>query len=212
MPRVSAAADRAGVQPSKLLTCAEPRCADVDRRRFAVPPGALNPDTVRVILVAEATPADPDLAAETTVAAFCEAGADVASTADIAALGVYLTTAVKCGRRGSAISTETIRACAPLLDLELGLFPFAQSLLLMGDVAIKAVNAVAKLHGEPRAVPAGATYRLRGGDYRFRGMRVFPSYLQAGPAWFVEASKRRMIAEDISAALTYTASRRRPAG
>ncbi len=202
------------MQPSKLLACPEQACIDVDRRRFAVPGSVLDPDAVGVVLVAEATPADPALAAETTVAAFRAAGAAVSSLADIEALGVYLTTAVKCGKRGSSISRETIRACAPLLDVELGLFPFARSLLLMGDVAIKTVNAVAQLHGEPRPVPAGATYRLRGGDYRFRGMRVFPSYLQAGPAWFVEASKRRMIAEDIAAALalTYRASRRRPAG
>lgn len=34
-----------------------------------------------------------------------------------------------------------------------------------------------------------------------RGARVFPSYLQAGPSFFIEKSKRRMIAEDIAAAL-----------
>jgi uracil-DNA glycosylase len=78
--------------------------------------------------------------------------------------------------------------------------------MLMGDVAIKAVNAIARRNGEPRVVPAGATYRLRGGDFRFRGMKVFPSYVQSGPAFFVEKSKRRMIAEDIAAALAYVRS------
>jgi len=73
----------------------------------------------------------------------------------------------------------------------------------MGDAAIKAVNAIAKRNGEPRVVPSGATYKLRGGDYRFRGMKVIPSYVQAGPAFFIEQSKRRMIAEDIAAALAY---------
>jgi hypothetical protein len=34
-------------------------------------------------------------------------------------------------------------------------------------------------------------------------MKVFPSYVQAGPAFFVEAAKRRLIAEDIAAALAY---------
>ena len=52
-------------------------------------------------------------------------------------------------------------------------------------------------------MPAGATYRIRGGDFRFRGMRVFPSYLQVGPAFYGETSKRRMIAEDIAAALAF---------
>jgi hypothetical protein len=55
-------------------------------------------------------------------------------------------------------------------------------------------------------VPAGPTYRIRGGDFRFRGCRVFPSYLQAGPAFFIEASKRRMIAEDIAAAMAHASA------
>jgi len=50
-------------------------------------------------------------------------------------------------------------------------------------------------------IPAGATYRIRGREYSYRGARVFPSYLQAGPSFFIEKSKRRMIAEDIAAAL-----------
>jgi hypothetical protein len=40
----------------------------------------------------------------------------------------------------------------------------------------------------------------------FRDIRVFPSYLQAGPSYFIEASKRQMIAEDIAAALAYANS------
>jgi hypothetical protein len=76
----------------------------------------------------------------------------------------------------------------------------------MGDVAITSLNAIARRAGEPRVVPAGATYRLRGGDYRFRGLKVFPSYVQAGPSFFIEKSKRRMIAEDIAAALSYVRS------
>ena len=31
--------------------------------------------------------------------------------------------------------------------------------------------------------------------------RAFPSYLQAGPSFFIERSKRQMIAQDIAAAL-----------
>lgn len=75
--------------------------------------------------------------------------------------------------------------------------------MLMGDVAIKSLNAVARRNGEPRVIPAGATYKLRSGEYWFRGMRVLPSYVQAGPSFFIEKSKRRMIAEDIATALAY---------
>jgi len=71
----------------------------------------------------------------------------------------------------------------------------------MGDVAIKAVNAIAARTGEPRVIPAGSTYKIRGGTYTFRGGRAFPSYLQAGPSFFIEKSKRQMIAQDIAAAL-----------
>lgn len=44
-------------------------------------------------------------------------------------------------------------------------------------------------------------YKIRDQEYSFRGARAFPSYLQAGPSFFIEKSKRRMIAEDITAAL-----------
>jgi len=73
--------------------------------------------------------------------------------------------------------------------------------MLMGDVAIKAVNYIAKRAGEGRVIPAGSTYKIRGQEYAFRGKRAFPSYLQAGPSFFIEKSKRRMIAEDIATAL-----------
>jgi len=71
----------------------------------------------------------------------------------------------------------------------------------MGDVAIAAVNDIARRAGERRVVPAGSTYKIRGGEFTWRGMRVLPSYLQAGPSFFIEKSKRKMIAEDIAAAL-----------
>jgi hypothetical protein len=73
----------------------------------------------------------------------------------------------------------------------------------MGDVAVRSLNEIARRARQPRPVPAGATYRIRGGDFRFRGARVFPSYLQAGPAFYIEKSKRRMIAEDIAAAMQH---------
>jgi hypothetical protein len=68
-------------------------------------------------------------------------------------------------------------------------------------VAIKAVNMIAKLNGEPRVIPAGPTYKIRGGEFTFGRARALASYVQAGPAFFVEKVKRRMIAEDIRKAL-----------
>ena len=194
---------------SDLVWCDAFSCVDVDPDRYTIPPGPLNPDEVTLIMVAEAPPADPAdwffagedaLYARTTVQAFRDAGEDVESIADVLALGVYLTTAVKCGRTSHGISPATVEACSRLLEEELGLFPLARALMPMGDTAIAAVNRIAKRHGEPRPVPAEVT---PGGDYRFRRLRVFPSSLQAGQAFFVETSTRRLIAEDIAAALAY---------
>jgi uracil-DNA glycosylase len=114
---------------------------------------------------------------------------------------VYLTTAVKCGKTGYGIATSTIDHCSSLLEKEVALFPNIQVFLLMGDVAIKAVNRIAKRNSEPRVIPNGSTYKIRGGEFNFRGARALPSYVQAGPAFFVEKSKRQMIAEDIRKAL-----------
>ncbi len=201
-----------------LVWCDSFSCVDIDSDRYTVPPGPVNLDEVTIVMVAEAPPPDPAdwfyagddaLFARTTVQAFRDAGEDVGSIQDVLDLGVYLTTAVKCGKSGYAISTQTVKTCSVLLEAELGLFPLAEVLMLMGDTAIKAVNAIAQQNKEPRVVPAGATYTLRGGNYRFRGMKVFPSYVHAGQAFFIEKSKRRMIAEDIAAALEYV--RRLPA-
>jgi len=190
-------------------------CPDVRHDAYRVPAGDEDPATVRVILVSEAVPADradgyeapgDPLFARTTVEAFRDAGFDVTMIADVRALGVHLTTAVKCAKTAYAIEPATIRTCSLLLEQELALFPRVRSLLLMGDVAVRALNEVARRAREPRPVPAGATYRIRGGDFRFRGTRVFPSYLQAGPAFYIEKSKRRMIAEDIAAAMEHAAS------
>ena len=62
---------------------------------------------------------------------------------DILALGVYLTTAVKCGKTSPGITTASIQNCSHLLEKEIGLFPNVKAYLLMGDVAIKAVNMIA---------------------------------------------------------------------
>ena len=187
-------------------------CGDVGHAAHHVPAAEVDPAAIRVVLVSEAAPADPadgyeaagePLFARTTVEAFRDAGFQVATLADVRALGVHLTTAVKCAKTGYGVAPATIRTCSLLLERELALFPCVRSLLLMGDVAVRALNEIARRNREPRPVPAGATYRIRGGDFRFRGARVFPSYLQAGPAFCIEKSKRRMIAEDITAAMRH---------
>jgi uracil-DNA glycosylase len=195
---------------SDLVACSEFPCADVRHECYVVPSVDVSPADVSIILISEAAPADPSdyyyaagdpLFQQTTVQAFRDAGADVSSIQDILGLGVYLTTAVKCGKIGYNIKAGPIKTCSVILEEEIGLFPNVQVFLLMGDVAIKAINYIARRRGEGRVIPAGSTYKIRGGEYVFRRRRAFPSYTQAGPSLFIEKSKRRMIAEDIAAAL-----------
>ncbi len=195
---------------SQCIACKDFPCADVKHDGYIVPDLDLDPGAISIVMIAEAAPPNPadyfyapgdSLFQQTTVLAFNDAGAKVSSTQDIVGLGVYLTTAVKCAKTEYAVKTSTIEACSRLLAQELALFPNVQVYLLMGDVAIRALNDIAKRAGEKRVIPAGSTYKIRGQEYSFRGRRAFPSYLQAGPSFFIEKSKRRMIAADIAAAL-----------
>lgn len=192
------------------VNCTDFPCTDIARASYLVPNVDVDPRLVSILLISEASPENPAdhyyagenaLFARTTVLAFQDAGMKVASIKDILAMGVYLTTAVKCGKTGYGIATHTIQDCSHLLEKEIDLFPNVKVYLLMGDVAIKAVNGIAKRNGDPRVIPAGSTYKIRGGEFFFRGRRALPSYVQAGPAFFVEKVKRKIIAEDIRKAV-----------
>jgi uracil-DNA glycosylase len=196
-----------------FLRCDEYPCTDVVHENYTVPHINIQPDAVKILMVSEATAARPEdnyyaggesLFERTTLLAFQDAGAPVQTFQDVLDLGVYLTTAVKCGKTGYGIQTGTIEHCSHLLEIEIGLFPNVEVYLLMGDVAIKTFNRIAKRQGEGRVIPAGSTYKIRGEPYYYSGKRVFPAYLQAGPAFFIEKSKRQMIAEDIRTALALT--------
>ena len=196
---------------NECVRCEEFPCADVKHECYIIPGVDVKPDNISMVMISEAAPANPadyyyaegePLFQQTTVQAFNDAGAGVSSIQDILGLGVYLTTAVKCGKTGYGIKAGTIRECSLILEKELALFPDVKVLMLMGDVAIKAINYIAKRAGEERVIPAGSTYKIRGQEYFFRGKRAFPSYLQAGPSFFIEKSKRRAIAEDIASALS----------
>lgn len=200
------------MRPSQPIACQGFPCADVDHGAYVVPGVTVKLEAISICMIAEAAPADPQdyfyarrqaLFLQTTLQAFNDAGAQVASVRDLLALGVYLTTAVKCGKTAYGIRAGTIETCSHLLEQEIARFPKLRVFMLMGDVAIQALNYIAKRSGEGRIIPSGPTYKLRGQPYFFRGARVFPSYLQAGPSFYIEKSKRRLIAEDIAAALRF---------
>lgn len=195
---------------SRRVACKDFPCTNVNHDCYVIPNVDLDPESVSIAIISEAAPANPNdyyyargnpLFQQTTVQAFKDAGVDVASIKDLVKLGVYFTTAVKCGKKGYGVELNTIKECSSILEKELALFPRLKVLMLMGDVAIKSINHIAKKAGEDRVIPAGSTYKIRKGEFYFRGKRAFPSYLQAGPSFFIEKSKRRMIAEDIASAM-----------
>jgi uracil-DNA glycosylase len=198
------------MRTSDCVECTRFPCMDVQQQCYSVPDLEMDPAKISIVLISEAAPANPGdgyyargeaLFQQTTLQAFRDAGAQPGSFQDILEMGVYLTTAVKCAKVGYGLQNSTIEECSRLLEAELALFPNVQAYLLMGDVAIRAANSIARRRGEPRVIPAGSTYKLRGQAYYFQGIPAFPSYLQAGPSFFIEKSKRKMIAEDIAAAL-----------
>jgi uracil-DNA glycosylase len=198
------------MNPKDFVKCDQFPCEDVAPSAYMIPNIDVQPERVSILVISEAAPekaedyyyagADASFQ-QTSLQAFLAAGAKVKSFQDLLDLGIYFTTAVKCGKTGYGIKAGTIKECSLLLEKELALFPNVKAYLLMGDVAIKGVNYIAKRQGEGRVIPAGSTYKIRGQEYAFRGVRAFPSYLQVGPSFGIEKSKQRMIAEDISAAL-----------
>ena len=138
---------------SACVGCTTFPCADVRHECYVVPDIDVQPASISLVLISEAAPPNRSdyyyagggsLFQQTTVQAFNDAGARVASVEEILALGVYLTTAVKCGKTGYGIETGTVKECSRLLEQELALFPNVKAFLLMGDVAIKALNEIAQ--------------------------------------------------------------------
>jgi uracil-DNA glycosylase len=199
------------MRPNESVECTDFPCQDVDKKCYTVPNVEIEPDKIKTSLISEAPPEDVGnyfyaagnpFYLQTTLQAFTDAGFKVASIKDVLNLGVYVTTAIKCGKTAYSISPKTIDNCSiRVLENEMNLFPEAKAILLMGDTAIKAMNYIAKRNIGKTIIPSGSTYKIRKGEYFYKQFRVFPSYLQTGKSYLIEKSKRKMIAEDIKAAL-----------
>jgi len=184
---------------------------DIDTASHVVPYGEINPHDMRILMITEAPPADKGdyfyadgapFYLQTTIQAFNDAGVHISTMQEILDLGVYITTAIKCGKMQYSISTSTIKNCTGILEQELSLFPGITVFMLMGDVAIKAMNHIWKSQTGKRIIPSGSTYKIRKEEYYYEDKRVFPSYTPTGQNYLIEKSKRRMIAEDIRGALS----------
>ena len=195
------------------IKCTNFPCTDTDKASYNMPDVEINPSRIKVVMITEAPPNDKadyfyangtPFYLQTTMQAFSDAGFSVSNMPDILNLGVYITTAIKCGKTQYAISLNTIKNCLRLLETEINLFPNVKAYLLGGDVAIKAMNYIWGKQTGKRVIPAGSTYKIRKQQYYYNGRRVFPSYTPAGKNFLIEKSKRRMVAEDIRDALKLT--------
>jgi len=201
------------MRPNEFVKCADFPCQDVNKKCYVIPNIEVETGKISVSMISEAPPEDlgdyfyaPNnpFYGQTTVQAFNAAGFKVSSMKDVLDLGVYVTTAVKCGKTAYSPSPKTIDNCSiRILENEMNLFPKIKAILLMGDTAIKAMNCIAKRNSGKAIIPSGSTYKIRKDKYLYKGVRVFPSYLQTGKSYLIEKSKRKMIAEDIKKALEH---------
>ena len=195
---------------NECIKCADFPCTDIDKNSYVLPSGDIDVVKIKTLMITESPPNDKaeyfyaagnPFYLQTTLQAFQDACENVSSMQDIIDLGVYITTAIKCGKTQYAVLPETMKNCSNLLEQEIALFPNIQVFMLMGDVAIKMMNDIWKKQTGKKVIPAGATYKIRGYVYYTGDKRVFPSYTPAGKNFLIEKSKRRMVAEDIREAM-----------
>lgn len=198
------------VNPSKCVKCFDFPCSDVNKDHYQVPSIEVDSAKIKAIMVSEAPPVKHSdyfyakgnpFHMQTTAQAFNDAGFEVTSVNDVLDLGVYITTAVKCGKIGYSVSANSTKNCSSLLEREMNLLPHIEAILLMGDTAIKSFNYLGIRSAGKRIIPSGSTYKIRKEKYFYCEVRVFPTYLQTGKSYLIEKSKRKMIAEDIKSAL-----------
>ena len=168
----------------------------------------LDPLTIKAVMINEVVPADPlqDFYGipeadylKTTIPLFQGAGTGVTSIQDILQLGIYITNAVKTPKTEYAIDRSSIENSLSYLEAELSLFPNTKVIMLMGDVARKAFNMIAKKATGKNAIPAVSTYKLRNSEIYYKGIRIMPSYIMTGGNILIEKSKVTMATEDIAA-------------
>ncbi len=192
-----------------LNHCLDFPCADVRHASNVRPNLPTRRDHIRVMMVSAAPPpangsareTDDPFAREETLEAFRSAGFDVHSHDDIRRLGVYVTTAVKCPKIGFGLKPETVEACSRILEAEIAMFPNIRSILLMGNTAIRAINAIAVRQLGAPAIPTGSAYKVKGHEYQFGEISLFPSYPESGRNLSIEGNQQDVVAVDIRNAI-----------
>lgn len=166
--------------------------------------------TIKAIMINEVVHSDPmqDFYGapdadylRTTIPLLQGAGTAVSSIQDILQMGIYITNAVKTPKVDYTIGKSSIENSLPYLEAELSIFPNIKVIMLMGDVAKKAFNMIAKKATKKNAIPAVSTYKLRSSEIYYKGIRVMPSYIMTGGNILIEKSKATMATEDIAVML-----------
>ncbi|MBE5793492.1 MAG: uracil-DNA glycosylase [Clostridiales bacterium] len=167
----------------------------------------IEPASIHAIMINEIVPQDPaqdfygasgEEYLSTTIPLFQKAGLPVETVDDILSMGIYLTNAVKTPKDGYTVEKASMEESLPYLEQELRLFPNVRVIMLMGDVAKKMVNQIARKTTKRNPVPSGATYKLRAQAFYWGDIRVMPSYIMTGGNILIEKSKVAMAAEDIA--------------
>lgn len=167
----------------------------------------IDPKNIKVVMINEVVPRNPDdwfysetpdpENRRTAFGLFEDAGISVKSMRDVLDLGIYITAALKTPKEGYTPDPAVIKAQLPLLEAELALFPNLKAIMLMGDVARKMVNMLAKSKTRKNIIPSGSTYKIRSNEYYWDNIRVFPSYIMTGKNLLIEKGKCGTISEDI---------------
>jgi len=109
---------------------------DVKHNCYVIPDINLKPGNISMVMISEAAPVETEsyyyskgeaLFGQTTVQAFNDAGVNVSSIKELVDMGVYFTTAVKCGKTGYGIKAATINECSSILAKELSIFSNVKS-------------------------------------------------------------------------------------
>ncbi|AOT72471.1 uracil-DNA glycosylase family protein [Geosporobacter ferrireducens] len=197
------------------MVCNNSSCSGIEKSGFLTPKWDIDCNKVKIIMISEAPPMESSAYFSedktdymiTTIQAFNDAGLNVKSLQDIISLGFQITTAIKCPKIDYSIPSSTIKICSELLESELKLYQNAKVYMLMGDVAISAINNIARRQIGKRVIPNNSTYKIRNEEFMFGDIRIFPSYLQTGKNYLIEKSKRSMIADDINRAFNYVSQK-----
>lgn len=172
-----------------------------------LPNVTVDTEKIKALMINEVVPENPDndfygkcdepQYMNTTIPLFQNAGIQVGSITEILSHGIYITNAVKKPKTHYSIERSTIEECLPILKNEIELFPNLTVIMLMGDVAKKAFNIIAKKKTKKNVIPAVSTYKLRNDEFYYGNVRVLPSYIMTGSNILIEKSKFAMASEDI---------------